>query len=53
MRSSALDGIDWAHSLSPYGRMQLQYVRYRAHLQLSANVQEADNVLAYLRHASR
>jgi tetratricopeptide (TPR) repeat protein len=44
----ALDGINWAHSLSPYGRMQLQYVRYRAYLQL-ANVQEADNVLAYLR----
>jgi tetratricopeptide (TPR) repeat protein len=44
----ALDGIDWAHSLSPYGRMQLQYVRYRAYLQL-ANTQEADNVLAYLR----
>jgi len=44
----ALDGIDWAHSLSAYGRMQLQYVRYRAYLQL-ANVQEADNVLAYLR----
>jgi tetratricopeptide (TPR) repeat protein len=44
----ALDGIDWAHSLSPYGRMQLQYVRYRAYLQLSV-VQEADNVLAYLR----
>jgi tetratricopeptide (TPR) repeat protein len=44
----SLDGIDWAHSLSPYGRMQLQYVRYRAYLQL-ANVQEADNVLAYLR----
>jgi tetratricopeptide (TPR) repeat protein len=44
----ALDGIDWAHSLSPYGRMQLQYVRYRAYLQL-ANAQEADNVLAYLR----
>jgi len=44
----ALDGIDWAHSLSAYGRMQLQYVRYRAYLQL-ANLQEADNVLAYLR----
>ena len=44
----ALDGIDWAHSLSPYGRMQLQYVRYRAYLQLG-NAQEADNVLAYLR----
>ena len=44
----ALDGIDWAHSLSAYGRMQLQYVRYRAYLQL-ANAQEADNVLAYLR----
>jgi hypothetical protein len=28
--------------------MQLQYVRYRAYLQL-ANAQEADNVFAYLR----
>jgi tetratricopeptide (TPR) repeat protein len=44
----ALDGIDWAHSLSPYGRMQLQHVRYRAYLQL-ANTKEADDVLAYLR----
>ena len=44
----ALDGIDWAHSLSPYGRMQLQHVRYRAFLQL-ANASEADGVLAYLR----
>jgi len=44
----SLDGIDWAHSLSPYGRMQLQHVRYRAYLQL-ANAPEADNVLAYLR----
>jgi tetratricopeptide (TPR) repeat protein len=44
----ALDGIDWAHGLSPYGRMQLQYVRYRAYLQ-TGNAQEADNVLAYLR----
>ncbi|MEO8018299.1 MAG: hypothetical protein ABI769_10825 [Pseudomonadota bacterium] len=44
----ALDGIDWAHSLSPYGRMQLQHVRYCAYLQLG-NTREADNVLAYLR----
>jgi hypothetical protein len=44
----ALEGIDWARSVSPYGRMQLQYVRYRAYLQLSA-VQDADNVFAYLR----
>jgi tetratricopeptide (TPR) repeat protein len=44
----ALNGIDWGHSLSPYGRMQLQHVRYRAYLQLG-NAQEADNVLAYLR----
>jgi tetratricopeptide (TPR) repeat protein len=44
----ALDGIDWAHSLSPYGRMQLQHVRYRAFLQLG-NASEADGVLAYLR----
>ena len=44
----ALDGIDWGHSLSPYGRMQLQHVRFRAYLQL-ANAKEADDVLAYLR----
>jgi tetratricopeptide (TPR) repeat protein len=44
----ALDGIDWGRSLSPYGRMQLQHVRYRAYLQLG-NAREADNVLAYLR----
>jgi hypothetical protein len=43
-----LDGIDWARSLSPYGRMQLQHVRYRAYLQLG-NEAEAGNVLAYLR----
>lgn len=44
----ALDGIDWAKSLSPYGRMQLQHVRYRAFQQLG-NTQEADTVLSYLR----
>jgi tetratricopeptide (TPR) repeat protein len=44
----ALDGIDWARSLSPYGRMQLQHVRYRAYLQL-ANAPAADDVFAYLR----
>jgi tetratricopeptide (TPR) repeat protein len=44
----ALQGIDWGHSLSPYGRMQFQHVRYRAYLQLG-NAREADNVLAYLR----
>jgi len=44
----SLEGIDWARSLSPYGRMQLQHVRYRAYLQLG-NSREADNVFAYLR----
>jgi tetratricopeptide (TPR) repeat protein len=44
----ALAGIDWGHSLSPYGRMQFQHVRYRAYLQLG-DAREADNVLAYLR----
>jgi hypothetical protein len=44
----ALADIDWARALSPYGRMQLQHVRYRAYLQLG-NHAEADNVLAYLR----
>jgi tetratricopeptide (TPR) repeat protein len=44
----AIDGIDWAHSLSPYGRMQLQHVRYRAYLQLG-DARQADDVFAYLR----
>jgi hypothetical protein len=43
-----LANVDWARALSPYGRMQLQHVRYRAYLQLE-NRAEADNVLAYLR----
>ncbi len=43
-----LADVDWARSLSPYGRMQLQHVRYRAYLQLG-NRAEADNVFAYLR----
>jgi tetratricopeptide (TPR) repeat protein len=44
----AIEGIDWAHSLSPYGRMQLQHVRYRAYLQLG-DTRQADDVFAYLR----
>jgi tetratricopeptide (TPR) repeat protein len=44
----ALQGIDWARSLSPYGRMQMQVVRYRAFVKLG-NAREADNVFAYLR----
>jgi tetratricopeptide (TPR) repeat protein len=43
-----LEGIDWAGSLSPFGRMQLQHVRYRAYLDLG-NTQDADAALAYLR----
>jgi hypothetical protein len=43
-----LEDVDWARALSPYGRMQLQHVRYRAYLHLG-NHAEADNVLAYLR----
>jgi tetratricopeptide (TPR) repeat protein len=43
-----LEGIDWARSLSPYGRMQLQYVRYRAYAQLG-NPGEAEKILAYIR----
>jgi tetratricopeptide (TPR) repeat protein len=43
-----LKGIDWGRSMSPYGRMQLQHVRYRAYLQLG-NQSEAASVLAYLR----
>jgi len=44
----ALEGIDWAKSLSAYGRMQLQYVRFRAFTQLG-NTDEAEKVLAYIR----
>lgn len=44
----AIGDIDWARSMSGYGRMQLQYVRYRAYLQLG-NPAEASSVLAYLR----
>jgi tetratricopeptide (TPR) repeat protein len=44
----ALDGIDWAHSLSGYGRMQLQDVRLRAYLQLG-NREQAEQVFAYMR----
>jgi tetratricopeptide (TPR) repeat protein len=43
-----LEGIDWARSLSPFGRMQLQHVRYRAYRELG-NTQEADAAFAYLR----
>jgi hypothetical protein len=44
----ALAAVDWAQGLSPYGRMQLEYVRYVAYLQLDKRA-EADEVLAYLR----
>jgi tetratricopeptide (TPR) repeat protein len=44
----ALDAIDWAHSLSGYGRMQFQGVRYRAYLQLR-NTDECEQILSYMR----
>ena len=44
----SLEGIDWARSLSGFGRMQLQHVRLRAYLQLG-NRDEAEKVFAYLR----
>ncbi len=44
----SLEGIDWARSLSGYGRMQLQHVRLRAYLQLG-NRAEAEKVFVYLR----
>ena len=44
----ALEGIDWGHSLSGYGRMQLEHVRLRALLQLGRR-DEAETVLSYLR----
>ena len=45
---AGLEGVDWAHSLSPYGRMQLQFVRYVAYLQL-ADSGEAEKVLSWFR----
>lgn len=45
---ASIDGIDWAKSLSPYGRMQLQRVRYEAYLQMGDEA-AADDVFAYLR----
>ena len=44
----ALGGIDWAVSLSPYGRMQFQAVRYDAYL-LLGDAAAAEQTLAYLR----
>jgi len=44
----SLDGIDWARSLSGYGRMQLQSVRLSAYLRLG-NRAEAEKVFVYLR----
>jgi hypothetical protein len=44
----SLEGIDWANSLSGYGRMQLQQARLRAYLQLGKRG-EAQEIFAYLR----
>lgn len=44
----ALDGIDWANSLSGYGRMQFQAVRMQACLAKGDRI-EAEKVFAYLR----
>lgn len=44
----AIGELDWGRGLSPYGRMQLQSVRYEAYLQLE-KTSEAEDVLAYLR----
>jgi tetratricopeptide (TPR) repeat protein len=44
----SLEDIDWVHSLSGYGRMQLQHVRFRAYLQLGDR-EEAEKVFVYLR----
>lgn len=48
---AGLEGIDWAHSLSPYGRMQVQFVRYTAYLQLGDH-KNSDEVLAWFREHS-
>jgi tetratricopeptide (TPR) repeat protein len=45
---TAMEAIDWGNSLNSYGRMEMQYVRYRAFLQ-SGNAKEAEKVFAYLR----
>jgi len=44
----ALDGIDWANSMSGYGRMQYQSVRLRAYL-AKGDRTEAEKVFAYMR----
>jgi len=43
-----LEGVDWAKSLTSFGRMQLQQARLRALLQLDKR-SEAERVYAYLR----
>jgi tetratricopeptide (TPR) repeat protein len=42
------DRVDWNRGVSPYGRMQLQYVRCAAYLQLGQK-DEVDKVLAWFR----
>ncbi len=44
----SLESVDWANSLSSFGRMQLQQARLRALLQLGKRP-EAEEVYAYLR----
>jgi len=44
----SLEGVDWAKSLSGYGRMQFQQVRLRAYLE-QGNRAEAEKVYAYMR----
>ena len=44
----ALEGLDWANSMSPYGRMQYQAVRLRAYLDKGDRA-EAEKVFAYMR----
>jgi tetratricopeptide (TPR) repeat protein len=44
----AVHGIDWSGDISPYGRVQLQYVRFQAYLQ-KGNEAETRDILTWMR----
>lgn len=44
----AVESLDWARAMSPYGRTQCQYVRFQAYQQLGRKA-EADEVVSWMR----
>jgi tetratricopeptide (TPR) repeat protein len=44
----AVEGLDWARAMSPYGRTQCQYVRFQAYQQLGRKA-EAEEIVAWMR----